>query len=173
MPWVVVPDTAAEIDRVAKHCRRLVTKRALMAAGVAAVPVPGIDWITDIGVLAKLLPEINHAFGLTPEQVERLGPHKRVYAYKAISAVGGLVVGRMVTRELIIKMLKMVGVRLTTQQAAKYVPIAGQAVSAALTFSALKLVCEQHIKQCMEVATVLMALPAPSRPADVVGEQNP
>jgi hypothetical protein len=68
------------------------------------------------------------------------------------------------------KLLKLVGVRLTTQQAAKYVPIAGQAVSAALTFSALKLVCEQHIKQCMEVATVLMALPPPSMPADVVGE---
>jgi uncharacterized protein (DUF697 family) len=171
--WVVVPDTPQEIERVARHCRKLVTKRALMAAGVAAVPVPGIDWITDIGVLAKLLPEINEAFGLTPEQVERLAPHKRVYAYKAISAVGGLVVGRMVTRELIMKLLKLVGVRLTTQQAAKYVPIAGQAVSAALTFSALKLVCEQHIKQCMEVATVLMALPAPSMPADVVGQATP
>jgi uncharacterized protein (DUF697 family) len=168
--WVVVPDTPAEIERVARHCRKLVTRRALMAAGVAAVPVPGIDWLTDIGVLAKLLPEINEAFGLMPEQVERLAPHKRVYAYKAISAVGGLVVGRMVTRELVMKLLKLVGVRLTTQQAAKYVPIAGQAVSAALTFSALKMVCEQHIRQCMEVATVLMALPAPRMPADVVGE---
>lgn len=171
--WVVVPDTPQEIERVARHCRKLVTKRALMAAGIAAVPVPGIDWITDVGVLAKLLPEINEAFGLTPEQVERLAPHKRMYAYKAISAVGGLVVGRMVTRELVMTLLKAVGLRLTTQQAAKYVPIAGQAVSAALTFSALKLVCEQHIKQCMEVATVLMALPAPSMPADVVGEANP
>lgn len=170
-PWVVVPDTPAEIERVARRCRKLVTKRALLAAGVAAMPVPGIDWITDIGVLARLLPEINQAFGLTPQQVERLSSHKRVYAYKAISAVGGLVVGRLVTRELAIKLLTSVGVRLTTQQAAKYVPIA--AVSAALTFSALKLVCEQHIKQCMEVATVLMALPAPSMPADVVGENNP
>ena len=55
-------------------------------------------------------------------------------------------------------MLKLVGVRLTTQQAAKYVPIAGQAVSAALTFSALKYVCEQHIRQCMDVSRQL-ALP--------------
>lgn len=169
--WVVVPDTPAEIERVARYCRKLVTKRALMAAGIAAVPVPGIDWITDVGVLAKLLPEINEAFGLTPDQVERLAPHKRMYAYKAVSAVGGLVVGRMVTREVIMRMLKLVGVRLTTQQAAKFVPIAGQAVSAALTFSALKLVCEQHIKQCMEVATVLMALPPPTQPADVVGTE--
>ena len=50
---------------------------------------------------------------------------------------------------------------LTTQQAAKYVPIAGQAVSAALTFSALKYVCEQHIQQCAAVSRQLM-LPAPA-----------
>ena len=51
--------------------------------------------------------------------------------------------------------------RLTTQQAAKYVPMAGQAVSALLTFSALKYVCEQHIRQCMAVSRQL-ALPAPA-----------
>jgi hypothetical protein len=48
-----------------------------------------------------------------------------------------------------------VGVRLTTQQAAKFVPLAGQAVSAVLTFSALRFVCEQHIRQCMAVAKQL------------------
>jgi uncharacterized protein (DUF697 family) len=158
--WVLVPDTPAQIEDVARQCRRLVNRRALMAAGVAAVPVPGLDWVTDVGMLLKLIPDINRAFGLTPQQVERLSPDRRLMVYKAISAGGSLVMGKLVTRELIITMLKMVGVRLTTQQAAKYVPIAGQAVSAALTFSALKYVCEQHIKQCIEVSRKL-ALPAP------------
>ena len=72
-----------------------------------------------------------------------------------------MLVGRIVTRELIVKLLKLVGVRLTTQQAAKYVPIAGQAVSAVLTFSSLKFVCEQHIQQCVAVSRQLM-LPAPA-----------
>ena len=159
--WVLVPDTPAQIDAVARQCRRLVNRRALMAAGVAMVPVPGLDWLADVSVLVKLIPEINRAFGLTPEQVERLSPDRRLVVYKAISAGGSLVMGKLVTRELIMTMLKLVGVRLTTQQAAKYVPIAGQAVSAALTFSALKFVCEQHIKQCIEVSRQLM-LPAPS-----------
>jgi uncharacterized protein (DUF697 family) len=154
--WVVVPDSPKEIAAVVRHCRRIVTKRALVAAGVAAVPIPGIDWITDVAVLMKLIPEINHAFGLTPEQVERLAPDRRVTVYKAISAGGGLLVGRLVTRDLIIKLLKIVGVRLTAQQAAKYVPIAGQAVSAALTFSSLKFVAEQHIQQCVAVSKQLM-----------------
>ena len=129
----------------------LVTQRALMAAGVAMVPVPGLDWLTDVGILLKLLPEINEAFGLTPEQVEQLAPDRRVVVYKALSAGGSMMVGRIITRELVMGILKMVGVRLTTQQAAKYVPIAGQAVSAALTFSALKYVCELHIRQCVAI----------------------
>ena len=159
--WVLVPESPSQIEAVARQCRRIVNRRALMAAGVAIVPIPGLDWITDIGVLLKVIPEINRAFGLTPEQVERLAPDRRLVVYKAISAGGSLLVGKLVTRDLILHALKVVGVRLSTQQAAKFVPVAGQALSAALTFSALKFVCEQHIRQCIAVSTQLM-LPAPS-----------
>jgi hypothetical protein len=135
-------------EAIAHRCRKLVSQRALVAAGVAMV---------------KLLPEINRAFGLTPEQIERLAPQRQLVVYKTISAGGGLLVGKLVTRELVIQLLKMVGVRLTTQQAAKFVPLAGQAVSAVLTYGALKYVCEQHIRQCQAVARAL-ALPAPDLP---------
>ena len=160
--WTVVPDTPEDIAAVARQCRKLVTQRALLAAGVAAVPVPGIDWLTDVGVLLKVIPEINTKFGLTPEQIERLAPDRRVAVFKAISAGGSMLIGRLVTRDLLVFVLKTVGIRLTTQQAAKFVPVAGQAVSAALTFSALKYVCEQHIRQCIAVSRQL-ALPAPVR----------
>ena len=158
--WVLVPESPSQIEAVARQCRRIVNRRALMAAGVAIVPIPGLDWITDIGVLLKVIPEINRAFGLTPEQVERLAPDRRLVVYKAISAGGSMLVGKLVTRDLILHALKVVGVRLSTQQAAKFVPVAGQALSAVLTFSALKFVCEQHIRQCIAVSKQLM-LPAP------------
>jgi uncharacterized protein (DUF697 family) len=148
------------VGQIAERCRKRVRQRALLAAGVAMVPIPGIDWVTDVGVLVKLLPEISHAFGLSAEQVERLAPDRRVVVYKAISAGGSMVLGRIVTKELVMFMLKTVGIRLSTQQAAKYLPVAGQAISAALTYSALKYVCEQHIRQCEAVARQLM-LPAP------------
>jgi len=159
--WDLVPETPQQIDAVADHCRRLVTRRALVGAGVALVPIPGIDWVTDVAILVKLIPEINRAFGLTPEQVERLSPDRRVVVYKAISAGGSMLVGRLITREVVMYTLRLIGVRLTTQQAAKFVPVAGQAVSALLTFSALKYVCEQHIRQCMDVSRQL-ALPTPA-----------
>jgi uncharacterized protein (DUF697 family) len=159
--WALVPATAREIDEVVRHCRRLVSRRALVAAGVSVVPLPGIDWVTDVAVLMRLIPEINQAFGLSPEQIERLAPDRQVVVYKAISAGGGLLIGKLVTRDLVMRVLRLVGVRLTTQQAAKYVPIAGQAVSAALTYSSLRYVCEQHIQQCVAISRQLM-LPAPT-----------
>jgi uncharacterized protein (DUF697 family) len=166
MTPVFVPASRDAIDAAARRSRRLVNQRALVAAGVAMVPVPGLDWLTDIGVLIRLLPEINRQFGLTPEQIERLSPQRRLVVFKAINSAGGLLVGKLITREVVLQVLKVVGVRLTTQQAAKYVPLAGQAVSAALTFTALRYVCEQHIGQCRAVCEQL-ALPAP-RHGDVI-----
>lgn len=158
--WIVVPGTPAQIEAAARDCRRMVKRRSLVAAGVAVIPIPGVDWLTDVGVLLKLIPDINRAFGLTPEQVERLAPDRRVVAYKALSAGGGLLVGKLITRDVILQALRIVGVRLSTQQVAKYVPVAGQALSALLTYSALRFVCEQHIRQCVAVAQQLI-LPAP------------
>ncbi|MBA4176379.1 MAG: hypothetical protein C0505_07440 [Leptothrix sp. (in: Bacteria)] len=158
--WEVVDGEGTDLQSVAARCRKLVSRRALLAAGVAAVPLPGLDWATDLAVLMRLLPRISAEFGLTPEQVERLAPDRRIVVYKVISATGGVLVGKIVTRELVLGLVRMVGVRLSTQQAAKYVPLAGQAVSAALTYSALRYVCEQHIQQCLAVARQLQ-LPAP------------
>ena len=152
------PDDA--VARVAAHCRSLVTQRALLAAGVAMVPVPGLDWATDIGLLTRLLPQISAAFGLSAEQVERLAPERRVVVYQAISTAGSLVLGKLVSRELVLLLLKTVGIRLGAQQAAKWLPVAGQALSAALTFGALRHVCELHIRQCEAVSRQLL-LPMP------------
>jgi uncharacterized protein (DUF697 family) len=163
--WEVVPSTPAQIEAVARECRKMVSRRALLAAGVAVVPIPGLDWATNIGVLLKVLPDINRKFGLSAEQVERLAPDRKVVVFKAITAGGSLLVGRIVTRELVMSVLRMVGVRLSAQQAVKYVPIAGQGLSAVLTYGALRYVCEQHIKQCMGICEQLR-LPAPT---EVVG----
>jgi uncharacterized protein (DUF697 family) len=159
--WEVVPATPAQIEAVAKECRKMVSRRALLAAGVAVVPIPGVDWATNIGVLLKVLPDINRKFGLSAEQVERLAPDRKIVVFKAITAGGSLLVGRIVTRELVMSVLRVVGVRLSAQQAVKYVPIAGQGLSAALTYGALRYVCEQHIKQCVAICEQLR-LPAPT-----------
>jgi uncharacterized protein (DUF697 family) len=160
--WVVEDDTPRDLDALRRQCRSLVTRHALVAAGAAAVPVPGLDVAADMALLARLIPRINAEFGLTPAQIELLSPHRKVAVYKAITAVGGAMIGRVVTQELALHVLKLVGVRITVRQASRYVPLAGQAMSAALSFTALRYVCNLHIEQCMAVSRQLLQLPAPN-----------
>jgi uncharacterized protein (DUF697 family) len=162
---VLVPSTRRDIEAVARHCRKLATRRALISAGASVVPIPGIDIAVDIGVLMSMIEDINAAFGLTPEQIERLAPRRKVFAYKAIMTVGSALVGRVVTRELVIQVMKTIGVRLTAKQAARAVPIAGQVVAASISFAALKYLGDRHIQDCVQVADTLRDMATPGAAA--------
>jgi uncharacterized protein (DUF697 family) len=149
-----------------RRSRRLLSRKALLAAAVGAVPVPGIDWAADATLLSRVIPQISAEFGLSVTQLDRLAPYDRERIQKAAAAVGALLVGRMVTRELLIRLARHAGIRLTAQQAAKFVPIVGQAVSATLSYAALRALGELHIKDCVKVAqSVRHLLPAPSTDA--------
>lgn len=153
-----LPVTPKDLAQIASDCRKLVTRRALISAGASVVPLPGVDVAVDVTVLIRMLEQINERFGLLPEQIEQLAPQRRLFAYKAAMAVGSSFIGRVVTRELVIKLLKTVGVRLSAKQAAKYVPFAGQAVAASLSFAALKALGDRHVQDCVQVAETLIDL---------------
>lgn len=151
----------AVIDAIHRS-RRMLNKRALVAGLASAVPVPGLDWAVDAALLSKLLPKINAEFGLSAQQLDRLDPTQRDRVQKAIAMTGTVLVGKLITKDLVLKAAKMIGVRLTAIQAAKFVPLAGQAVSAVVGYAAICYLGEQHIKDCVRVAqTAQLALPAP------------
>lgn len=163
-----LPRGAAELDAVVKRARKMVTRRALASAGAVLVPLPGADIAADVALLTQLIPAINREFGLTPDQIEQLNPTIKVLVYKAIVTFGGAMVGRLITRDLILQALVKVGMRVTTKTAARLVPVAGQAVSATLSFSAMRLVGESHIRDCRRVIEAIHAEregPAPARPS--------
>jgi uncharacterized protein (DUF697 family) len=135
-----------------ERARKLIAKRALVAAAAGAVPLPGLDWAVDAALLSKLIPQINEEFGLAPHQIAKLPAHQRERVQTAIALVGGALLGKLITKSLVIRAMKAVGVRLTAAQAAKFVPLAGQAASAALNYAALRWLGEQHIKDCLRVA---------------------
>jgi hypothetical protein len=65
---------------------------------------------------------------------------------------------------LVIKATKTIGLRLTTAQAAKFVPLAGQAISAMVGYATLRYLGEAHIKDCVRVVQVAgLSLPAPTQ----------
>ena len=158
----LLPTAPADIEQVRAQCMALVNKRAALSAGVAAVPVPGIDVVADLTSFASMIEDINKAFGLTPDQIERLQPRMRIAAYEAVGALGGMLVGKLVTKELVLKVLRKTGARLAAKSAAKVVPLAGQIASAAIGFALFRKMGNQHVEACVRVAreVALKAEPA-------------
>ena len=143
-------DTAMQ-DAV-KRSRKMLHKRALLAGAASAVPVPGLDWAVDAAMLSKLIPEINKEFGLTPQQLDSLTPKKREQVQKAVTMVGSVLIGKLISRDLVIAAATKIGMRLTTKQLAKYVPFAGQIVAATVGYAAIRYLGEEHMKDCIRVA---------------------
>ena len=152
------PQLAAAVQR----SRRLLHRRALVAAAASAVPVPGLDWAVDAALLSRLLPQINAQFGLTPEQLDQLDPKKREQVQKAVTLVGSVLIGKFITKERVLRVTRTVGLRLTTRQLAKYVPLAGQAVAATVGYATLRYLGEQHLRDCvLVVQQSQLQLPVP------------
>ena len=161
-----LPALDAQLAQRVDRARRLLKKRAWVAAAAGAVPLPGLDWAVDAALLSKLIPQINTEFGLGVHQIEQLPEHQRARVQTAITLVGGALLGKLITKSLILSTMKAVGIRLTAAQAAKFVPLAGQVASAALNYAALRWLGEQHIKDCVRVVQeAKLQLPAPSTSA--------
>lgn len=142
----------AALQAAVKRSRKLLNKRAIVAAVASTVPVPGLDWAVDAALLSRLIPEINKEFGLTPQQLDQLNPKKREQVQKAVTVVGSVLIGKFISRDLVIKAAAKIGKRLTTKQLAKYVPFAGQMVAAAVGYAAIRYLGEEHMKDCVRVA---------------------
>ena len=140
------------MQEAVKRSRKLLHKRALLAGAVSAVPVPGLDWAVDAAMLSKLIPEINKEFGLTPQQLDSLNPKKREQVQKAVAMVGSVLIGKLISRDLVIAAATKIGMRLSTKQLAKYVPFAGQIVAATVGYAAIRYLGEEHMKDCIRVA---------------------
>lgn len=154
------PPTLA-VGVLVADCRRMVSRKALLSAGASLLPIPGLDVAADVVLLMRLFAEINERFGLSEAQVEALAPDKRVLVYKAITAVGTTLVGSSITRQLVLRVLGGVSQRLAGRQVTRLVPLAGQAVSAVLGYTAMRYVCNQHIDDCARVVGLLRLDAAP------------
>lgn len=150
----------ADLIAIRDDCRRLVKKASWASAGAAAVPIPLLDIVVDVGILLKLLPEINERFGLRPEQIDAMPEETRLAVWKRRAERGSELIGMVVTRELVKRSLQSMGTRLVTRQVTRFIPFGGQIVAATLGYWVMRKLAWQHIDDCVEVA--LAARPAPA-----------
>lgn len=153
----------AQLVAAVRRSRKLLHRKAMMAAAASAVPVPGLDWAVDAALLSRLIPAVNAEFGLTPEQIDRLEPRQREQVQKAVGMVGSVLIGKFISRDLVLKAAQTIGLRMTAKQASKFVPLAGQAIAALVGYGAIRFLGEEHLKDCVRVARAAqLRLPAPS-----------
>lgn len=147
----MLPKNLQELEKIRSTCKSMVTKRAAVSAGSTLVPLPGLDIAADVGLLLDLLPAVNRKFGLTPEQIDELHPRLKVVLYGIIKKVGSELAGKIITKQLVLAVLKKVGIRMATKQVLKYIPMAGQAAAAALSYAAMMYVGNAHVDDCYEI----------------------
>ncbi len=154
---------------VAEHCHRLLKRRAVTAAAASVVPVPGLGVALDVLLLGSVINDINHAFGLTPAQIKLLPQGKRTQAFNLIQISGNYLIGKAITAQLVTSALKVVGLRVATKRVARFVPIVGQAASAALGYAITVQLGKAHIADCLKLA---QQLTLPSRDATQTGVED-
>jgi len=151
------PKSMKEIEDAKVECERMLSKRALASAAAGLSPIIGPDVAADMALLLDLLPRINRRFGFAPEQIESLDEKTKIVVYQLIKATGKAIVGKYVTKQLILTLLKRIGIRVTAKQVSKFIPFIGPAISSAISFAGMKYMGKTHIKECVALATDLLS----------------
>ena len=150
-----LPGTHDELEKVRRECKALVTRRAGISATAAVVPIPGLDIGADMLLLSEMLNTINRRFGLSQEQIEVLDPQLKKIVLVAATSIGSEVVGRFITRHILIGLLQKIGVRVASKSAVRFIPILGQGIAAGISFGAMKMLGDAHVDDCYKVVSEL------------------
>lgn len=110
---------------------------SVLSGGTAIITLFGVTSASDVELLLELLPKITRRFGLSPEQIEQLDSQTKIVIANLIIRLGTQLVDQVLTKQLIMQILKRVGIRMTAKQVVKYIPFAGQAAAAGLSFAAI------------------------------------
>lgn len=167
-----LPRTLAELDAVRRECRALVNRSAGISGLAAVVPLPGADVGVDVTLFMQLLPAVNERFGLTPQQVEELDAGTKELVFLAAKSVGSQAVAKLVTTDVVVALLKKVGVRVAAKSAAKWVPVVGSAAAAGISYTAMRLVGNRHVEDCYRVVRAVIERSGPVIDVDAVDPAN-
>ena len=148
---LAMPLTLSELDQIRERCHALVNQRALASAAIAVIPLPGLDLGADVAIMTRMIALINEQFGLTPEALNQLEPNTREKMLVIISSLGSSMIGKFISKEMVILWLKRAGARFAAKQAAKIVPILGTVTAAGISYGTMRMLGHAHIDDCYTV----------------------
>ena len=160
-----LPASLAALEQVRAECKALVTRRAGLSAGATVVPIPGLDIGADMLLLSEMLQTINRRFGLSQAQIEALDPQLKKIILVAATSIGSEVVGRFITKQILLRLLQKIGIRVASKSTLRFIPILGQAIAAGMSFGAMKMLGDAHVDDCYQIVSGIHQQPAPAMAA--------
>ncbi|THF73868.1 hypothetical protein [Cohnella fermenti] len=152
----MIPKTINELNQIRAECEGMVNMGATVSAMLTVVPVPGVDTVGDVAIMLELLSTINKRFGLSPEQIEQLDFVMKEKVLAIAITTGSQLIGKLIISEIASFLLKKYGTRILTSQFLKFIPLVGQAISAGISFGALKSLGNSHINDCYKICEQLI-----------------
>lgn len=146
------PQNQLNLEQIREECLALVKKQAYFSAGAAVIPVPFFDVLIDVGLLSRIIPEVNARFGLAPEQISVYDPATKKIHWDELKKRGVEISGIVVTRTAAKKTVNNFAAKYVTKQVTKFIPLGGQMIAAGLGYFLMKKVAEAHVEESYRLA---------------------
>ncbi|XP_051980561.1 interferon-inducible GTPase 5-like [Xyrauchen texanus] len=148
------------IERKKKSLEKNISRVALLSAGAAAVPVPGLSVAVDVGLLVNETQKYKTAFGLDDESLQKIS-ERSGKSIEFLTSVMKSVVCEGITAGSIILLLKqssLYAAEEAVEEVLNFIPIIGSAVAAGLSFVAVSYMLKKILNEIAEDAkNVLLA----------------
>lgn len=139
----------ADLDRKRELCRGDLNYYGITAAANALNPIPGVDVSVDIGVMLKMFADFRAAFQLNDDVEDKMKK------YKIITPLANRVFS-YATRAGVTKLVQSLGNKYAGKEAAKYLPLVGQAAAAAAGYLMVTSIGRAYINDCHELAAEIL-----------------
>jgi len=137
------------LEEIRASCRKLARKCALLSGAAALAPLPGAALAVELAVLRWLTSEISLRFGLPARRADAAGAASGMYAFGMARRAGS---------RIAMTALRKSGLRgAGAGQALRFLPLAGQAASAAFGYASVLHLGKAHIDACFAAATRIEA----------------
>ncbi|XP_030221877.1 interferon-inducible GTPase 5-like [Gadus morhua] len=128
------------INKKKEVFRSQIWRHAITSAVVAAVPLPGLSFAADVGILVKVLRDYLFGFGLDEKSLEKLSRDTNTPLDDIKPVFTCLCSGKSVTNELVLMMLQsgaLVSAALVAEEGSRWIPFIGIPTASALSFTSI------------------------------------
>lgn len=146
---LAIPNVTMKIHQRKKEALQARTwQMALLSAGIAALPLPGLSICADLTILTTEIKRYHQAFDLNDESLENLSRQTEIPVHEFKACLKSPL-NKEISADMVLRMLTSiagVGVGMVVEEAVSLIPIIGWATAAAMSFSVTK----RMLDKCLE-----------------------